>query len=96
MKIKKYIHVTKETREFLCKSFGIGPRTVFNALNFVRDNDLARRVRKLAYEKNGILMNELPVLETFHDHDNYMRQYLPNGVLLEFSKTNGGCDVLPK
>lgn len=93
MKIKKYIHVDKETREFLCKAMNVEPRTVFNALNFVKDNDLAKRIRNLAYSKGGILMNELPAIETLHDAGNYMRQYMPNGVLLEFSKTDGGGDV---
>ena len=93
MKIKKYIHVNKETREFLCNAMNVEPRTVFNALNFVKDNDLAKRIRKLAYSKGGILMNELPAIETLHDADNYMRQYMPNGVLLEFSKTDGSGDV---
>ena len=59
--MRQYIHVTKETREFLSKAFDIEPRTVYNALNFVKDNDLAKRVRKLAYEKGGILM-----MGTFH------------------------------
>lgn len=91
--MRRYIHVTKETREFLSKSFDIEPRTVYNALNFVKDNDLAKRVRKLAYEKGGILMCQGEWGETLHDHDNYMRQYLPNGVLLEFNKNDGSGDV---
>lgn len=94
--MRHYIHVTKETREFLCKAFDIEPRTVFNALNFVKDNDLAKRVRKLAYEKGGILMCEGEWMETFHDHDNYIRQYLPNGVLLEINKSDGSGDVYHK
>lgn len=94
--MRQYIHVTKETREFLSKAFGIEPRTVYNALNFVKDNDLAKRVRKLAYEKGGILMCLGEWMETFHDHDNIMRQYLPNGVLLEFDKNDGSGDVYHK
>lgn len=91
--MRQYIHVTKETREFLIKAFDIEPRTVYNALNFVKDNDLAKRVRKLAYEKGGILMCLGEWVETLHDHDNVMRQYLPNGVLLEFDKNDGSGDV---
>ena len=85
--MRQYIHVTKETREFLSKAFGIEPRTVYNALNFVKDNDLAKRVRKLAYEKGGILMCQGEWGETLHDNDGYMRQYLPNGAMLEIGKT---------
>ena len=94
--MRRYIHVTKETREFLSRAFAIKPRTVYNALNFVKDNDLARRVRKLAREKGGILMCDGEGMETLHDHDNYMRQYLPNEVLLEFNKNDGSADVYHK
>lgn len=92
--MRQYIHVTKETREFLSKAFDIEPRTVYNALNFVKDNDLARRVRRLAYEKGGILMCLGECMETIHDNDGYARQYLPNGVMLELNKKNGRADII--
>ncbi|MBQ7389251.1 MAG: hypothetical protein IJW01_07770 [Paludibacteraceae bacterium] len=92
--MRQYIHVTKETREFLSKAFDIEPRTVYNALNFVKDNDLAKRIRKLAYEKGGILMCLCECMETLHDNDGYVRQYLPNGVMLELNKKNGRVDII--
>ena len=92
--MRQYIHVTKETREFLSKAFDIEPRTVYNALNFVKDNDLARRVRRLAYEKGGILMCLGECMETLYDNDGYARQYLPNGVMLELNKKNGRADII--
>lgn len=85
--MKRYIHVTKEVREFLAKAFKVTDRTVWYAITFEKDNQLHRKIQMLAIKKGGILMNELPVLETFHDHDGYMRQYLPNGAILEFGKT---------
>ena len=94
--MEQYIHVTKEVRQKLMKTFGCTERMVFYALQFDEkrgNSDLAKKIRKAAYENYGILMNVIPALETLHDHDNYMRQYLPNGVLLEFNKSNGDGDV---
>lgn len=94
--MKKYIHIKKEDRVFIAKVFGITERSVFNAIRFDDrrgETELARKVRKLALERGGIVMVELPEMETMHDADGYMRQYLPNGVLLEFSRKDGGCDV---
>lgn len=58
--MKKYIHVKKEDREFLAKVFGITPRMVFNAVHFESDSELARKVRKLAMDRGGIVMVEAP------------------------------------
>lgn len=97
--MKKYIHITKEDRKFIMKALGITERTVFNAIRFDSkrgDTELARKVRKLAMDRGGIVMVELPEVETLHDADGYMRQYLPNDTLLEFSREDGGCDVFHK
>ena len=94
--MKKYIHVKKEDREFLAKVFGITPRMVFNAVHFESDSELARKVRKLAMDRGGIVMVEAPEAETLFDADGYMRQYLPGGVLLEFKYSDNSCTVFVK
>ena len=97
--MKKYIHIKREDREFIAKAFGITERSVFNAIRFDDrrgETELARKVRKLAMERGGIVMVEIPEIETLHDADGYMRQYLPNDVLLEFSREDAGCDVFHK
>lgn len=97
--MKKYIHIKREDREFIAKAFGITERSVLNAIRFDDrrgETELARKVRKLAMERGGIVMVEIPEIETLHDADGYMRQYLPNDVLLEFSREDGGCDVFHK
>ena len=97
--MKKYIHIKREDREFIAKAFGITERSVFNAIRFDDrrgETELARKARKLAMERGGIVMVEIPEIETLHDADGYMRQYLPNDVLLEFSREDGGCDVFHK
>lgn len=98
--MKRYIHVTKEVRQELAKVFNVGDRVVWNALNFDKergDTDRAKRIRLFAIQKGGIVMVVTPEVETLHDSDDYMRQYFPNGVELEFSKKDdAGCDVLYK
>ncbi|MEY8684876.1 hypothetical protein AB9N12_01600 [Bacteroides sp. AN502(2024)] len=97
--MKKYIHITKEDREFIMKAFGISEKSVFNAIRFDDrrgGTDLAKKIRKLAMDRGGIVMVEIPEIETLHDADGYMRQYLPNDTLLEFSREDGGCDVYHK
>ena len=94
--MKKYIHITKEDRMFIMKALGVTERTVFNAIRFDSkrgDTELARKIRKLAMERGGIVMVEIPEIECLFDADGYMRQYLPNNTILEFSFENGGCDV---
>ena len=94
--MKKYIHIKKEDREFIARAFGVSERSVFNALAWDDRrgrSGLAERVRRLAMQRGGVVMVELPEVETLHDADGYMRQYLPNGAMLEFSKEDGGCTV---
>lgn len=35
-----------------------------------------------------------PAMETMHDADNFMRQYFPNGVMLECDKNTGCVDII--
>lgn len=96
--MKKYIHIKKEDREFIAKTFGITERTIFNATHFENmseGNDLMKKIRSLALQRGGIVMVKAPELETLHDADGYMRQYFGD-VLLEFSKTEPVCDVYQK
>ena len=86
--MKKYIHVTSEDRQFLAKAFNVSSVTVWKALRFEQDTDTIRRIQKAARERGGIVMAVAPVMETLHDHDNVIRQYFPNGALLEISKND--------
>ena len=96
--MKKYIHIQKEDREFIAKALRITERTIFNATHYEDMNegtDLMLKIRTLALQRGGIVMVEVPELETLHDADGYMRQYIGD-VLLEFSKTEPVCDVYKK
>lgn len=92
--MEKYIAVTKETREFLRKLFKTTKVSVWRALYFDNDTPLSRRIRKAAQERGGILMSVSPMMETMHDADGYMRQYFPNGVMLECNKTTGRVEII--
>lgn len=91
--MEQYIHITKEVRQHLRKVFKVTDVMIWKALNFESDSVLACKIRKAAYENYGILMVKSPAIETLFDHDDYMRQYLPNDVLLEFNKNNGSGDI---
>lgn len=98
--MKRYIHIKKEDREFIMASLKVTERMVYYAIRFEGERgntDLARKIRRLAMERGGIIMVVTPEVETLHDSDEYMRQYFPNGVELEFAKKgDAGCDVLYK
>jgi hypothetical protein len=90
--MKRFIDVTKETREFIAKVFNVTERMVLYALCYDERNghsDTAKRIRNLAMQKGGIVYVTAPECETIHDADGYMRQYFGNGVMLECNKESG-------
>ncbi len=97
--MERYIHITKTDREFIAKSFGISERTVRNAIRFDEgrgNSELAARIRKLAIERGGIVMVVVPEIETFYDYDKVMRQYCPNGALIEIDRKDSSGQVIFK
>lgn len=72
--MKKQILATPENKAFLAKAFGCTPMTVWRALNFERDNELARKIRHLALQRGGRLTGEneeaTADFETIHDTAN--------------------------
>lgn len=95
--MERYIAVTKENREFLIKAFRTTKMAVWRALTFAErggDSPRARKIRHLAQQRGGVLMVASPAMETMHDADNFMRQYFPNGVMLECDKNTGRVDII--
>ena len=80
-------------RDYLCKLFRVTPQMVWKALSFESDTDLAKKIRKAALERGGQHVIELPIFETIHDADGYMRQRFPNGVELVAHKASGTVEV---
>ena len=98
--MEKFITATKETREHITKAFhGISRQTLWRALHFEDINkgtDTERKIRKMALNRGGIVMVVSPEMETMHDADGYMRQYFPNGAMIEADKSNGKTSLLFK
>jgi hypothetical protein len=92
MDMKKRIDTTREMRQKAMKVFHVTEQTVFNAICFdsKRGNtDKAKRIRSYILQNGGIVMVELPEVETIHDADGMMRQYFPNGAMIEVNKITG-------
>ena len=90
--MKKYIDVTREVRQDIMAAFNVTGKMVYYALNFDAkrgESDKAKRIRVYAKQKGGIVMIVAPEVETIHDADGYMRQYFPNGAMIECNKANG-------
>ncbi len=93
--MEKYITATAETRSKIEKTFKVGPQTVWRALRYKgKGTDTEKRIRKMALECGGITMVVAPEEETMHDADGYMRQYFPNGAMLEIDKTSGFAAII--
>lgn len=97
--MKKYIDVTKEVRQEIMAAFHVTGKMVYYALNFDAkrgESERAKRIRVYAKQKGGIVMVAAPEVETIHDANGYMRQYFPNGAMIECNKSNGNVDVFYK
>lgn len=98
--MEKFITATKETREQIIKAFrGISRQTLWRALHFedmTKGTDTERRIRKMALNRGGVVMVVSPEMETMHDADGYMRQYFPNGAMIEADKSTGTIALIFK
>lgn len=56
--MKKYISVPNETKRDLRTIFKCTKEMVWMALNFKSESDLAKRIRKLAIDKGGVIFDE--------------------------------------
>ena len=93
MEFKRVFEVTKETRDFLQQAFDVTATMVWYALNFDEkrgQRDLAKRIRSLALQKGGVVLNIGPEVETIHSADGRIRQYFPHDVLLEADTRSTG------
>lgn len=97
--MKKYIDVTKEVRQDIMAAFKVTGKMVYYALNFDAkrgESEKAKRIRVYAKQKGGVVMVVTPEVETIHDANGYMRQYFPNGAMIECNKANGNVVVFYK
>ncbi len=88
------IDLSAEGYKKIEKAFGLGWRTVHNALFFQdKGSDTGQRIRKMALELGGQVMVTLPECETFHIHGEHhlMEQRFPSGavIVVDFSTGDG-------
>lgn len=88
------IVVTTETRRFIAKAFRTSEVNVGYALRFISNSDAARRMRKLALERGGVITLELPECETIHDANGMMIQTMENGARLECNKETNAVQLI--
>jgi len=94
--MKKYIDITKSVRQDIKKAFGVTEQMISYALRFEPKNgmsDTAARIRCYALQKGGVVMVVGKEVETIHDAVGYMRQYFPNGAVIEIDKSSGNTTL---
>lgn len=98
--MKKYIKISTKEKEWIMQAFDVSLVMVNHALGFDKkrgNSDLAKRIRKLALHRGGVLMNELPAFETIHNTvAGEMIQPFENGAKLVMVWTTGNVKVFNK
>lgn len=97
--MKKYIKISTKEKEWIMQVFDVSLVMVNHALGFDKkrgNSDLAKRIRKLALHRGGVLVNELPVFETIHNSNGVMRQSFPNGAEIMVDTSAGFVDLHDK
>ena len=91
----KQILTDNETKTFLMKAFKCSRQAVWQALNFKRDSDQARRIRQLALKRGGKLTDGyMPKCETTHEEvEKTMTQTFGPRVKLVVDKETGDVSV---
>lgn len=105
MERKRIIVITPEERRYLQKLFGVSHVTVWNAVKFLKNNDIHKRIRKAAIERGNPPMVLAPEFATIYltnreDADGAMTRYMvqtfENGAALEGNQDNGLVTVRNK
>lgn len=89
-----YIKVSNEVRAKLARLFKVEEKTVYLALTYRRNSDMARKIRFTAVHNfGGVAMCHCPECETLHEIREGGRQLMVqnfnNGVKLEIDKQTG-------
>lgn len=98
--MKKYIKISGKEKEWIETALNVSRSMVDFALHFDAkrgNSDLAKRIRKLALHRGGVLMNELPAFETIHNTAaGEMVQPFENGAKLVMVWATGNVKVFNK
>ena len=94
--MKKFIQISRKDRDFIAKTFGITDRMVGKGLYYESYSELAKRIRTLALQRGGVIMNVIPEVETIHDAGGLMMQTFADGARLFVNKETGLVTLLRK
>ena len=94
--MKKFIQISRKDRDFIAKTFGITDRMVGKGLYYESYSALAKRIRTLALQRGGVIMNVVPEVETIHDAGGLMMQTFADGARLFVNKETGLVTLLRK
>lgn len=81
--------MAKLRRIFAIQGKPLCERTVKNALNFEKDNELARKIRHTALQNYGVTYVVAEEMECFFTSDNDMVCIFPNGAELRLDRATG-------
>lgn len=98
--MKKYIKISGKEKEWIGTALNVSRSMIDFALFFDAkrgNSDLAKRIRKLALHRGGVLMNELPAFETIHNTvAGEMVQPFENGAKLVLVWATGSLKIFNK
>lgn len=94
----KFIDLPNSKKAQLSRLFKVSRQTVWAALNYVTNSELAKKIRKVALNNGGIVKNNMQTPEGFipncqteyiHEHGEVVGiiQTFPNGVRVEFENS---------
>lgn len=66
--MRKYIRISKETRDYLVKKYGVSKISIWKALCFITKNERSENIRQDAIAQGGIIVEEgfVPNCRTEH------------------------------
>lgn len=88
--MKRQIVIDSDARKKLQDVFGVTRVTVWKALNYESDNELARRIRFVAVKEMGgvEIHGALPGFDTSHDSETMVQTFGPRVKIVVYKKTN--------
>lgn len=105
MERKRIIVITPEESRYIQKAFDVSNVTVWQAVKFVKNNDLHKKIRKFAIERGNPQMVLAPEFDTIfltnrEDADGQMAEYMVqvfrNGATMESNRDTGLVSVRNK
>lgn len=98
MERKRIIVITPEESRYIQRAFKVSKVTVWQAVKYVKNNDLHKKIRKFAIERGNPQMVLAPEFDTIYltnrkDADGkmteYMMQLFENGAIIEGNRDTG-------